>query len=647
MDIDVPAQSALQPSCDPPSGYHLRSEHGHLITDLPTEIIQMIAKELLPTGSEKRSRHLNSLSQTCTRLRNVAYPMINRRIWFDEEIQYPDTMLSIVNYTFTDPLVEFVKVATFRLRAENGYWLKLADTDNEIIQTQLEELRGHLRRKAEEGIEVFQFFETQLEEYGIATLATILLYQLKELREIELSCAINAMSSRFMLTTLHHFDPPFQLERVATTRLVDLAMANYLLLERFLKLGISKVGIDSRFGSTNGAPKIRPEPLFSSQMDSDETPDSSEHGYEYSVSEGSTESEYKVSIPFRVRTEGTLARTIEQEIDQDYKGYEALDHRVAGYETGINYDPSRTGSDPENEDPLFIRDLLLWLDETPVDPYEPLIPLLQRAKGIRNLEVNLFPSVQFVSRSVELPNVAYSDCLTKILQGQIETLEALTIRISWLNAPQPNIPSLRGFENLRRVDLFYGKDTRDSYKARASAGESYFTFMFPRQLESLRVDIFKYNPFLDFVNDAIHVATQDFPNLKIILGIAKERIKDKMSRAVGEIWTSLPFFKDPVSGEWRSDIDRRPEDNCWRRCDMKHVPVQISAHGKRYRDVFCSDEGWNGPFQQHKTVDVPYSSRDSSNPPSSNESGTGDQEGRDLNAWETKSDQLEVVYLDA
>ncbi|EGX48764.1 hypothetical protein AOL_s00079g403 [Orbilia oligospora ATCC 24927] len=204
--------------------------------------------------------------------------MVNRHLWFDEETQYPDTMLSIVNYSFTDPLIEFVKSATFRLRAEEGYWLELTDTDNQIITKQLEELRGHLIHKAEQGMKVYRFFESQLEEYGIAILATVLLYQLGGLQEIELACSINANSSRFMLTTMHHFDPPFRLRRLGTTRLADFAVANYFLLERFPRIGAPKVGIDSRFESTKGAPKIRPVPKFSSDMDTDETVDSSADG---------------------------------------------------------------------------------------------------------------------------------------------------------------------------------------------------------------------------------------------------------------------------------------------------------------------------------------------------------------------------------
>ncbi|RVD90367.1 uncharacterized protein DFL_001336 [Arthrobotrys flagrans] len=640
MDLDLPVQPTLRPS-SPPRGQLIGP--GYLITDLPTEIIQMIAKELLPTVPAKRCKDLNSLSQTCCRLRSVAYPMINRHLWFDEETQYPDTMLNIVNYSFTDPLVEFVKSATFRLRAEDGYWLRLTDTDNDIIKMQLKELREHLKRKAEEGIETFQFFESQLEEYGIATLATILLYQLKDLQEIELACSINATSTRFMLTTLHHFDPPFQLERLGMVRLVDFATANYLLLERFLRLGVPKVGIDSRFASTSGAPKIRPVSDFPSDVGgTDGTPESMKTGYQDSISIGSIESEYKIDIPFYTRIENTLARTVEQEIDQDYNGYQALDYQASGYETAINYDPLGANPTSENEDPLLIRDLRLWLDETPLLEYEPLVPLLQKARGICNIEVNLFPSVQVFEHA----NISPFNCLAAILHPQMETLDTLTIRISWLNAPQPEIPSLRQFDNLRRVHLFYGRDTHRRYIAHTKTGESYFKYMFPPGLKYLRVDIFKYNPCIDFITEAIDIPTAWFPNLRIVLGIAKERISDKVTRIIGGIWTSLLYYEDPVSGEWKTGIQSRSGDTSWRRTDMKRVPIQILAHGNRHRDVFCSEEGWHGPFQQHVAADNPYSSRDSSSQPSSNESGVSEPQGGGVNAWSTKPEEPEVIEVD-
>ncbi|KAF3246223.1 hypothetical protein TWF128_009031 [Orbilia oligospora] len=252
--------------------------------------------------------------------------MVNRHLWFDEETQYPDTMLNIVNYSFTDPLIEFVKSATFRLRAEE-------------VTKQLEGLRGHLIHKAEQGMKFYRFFESQLEEYGIAILATVLLYQLGGLQEVELACSINANSSRFMLTTMHHFDPPFRLRRLGTTRIADFAVANYFLLERFLRIGAPKVGIDSRFESTKGAPKIRLVPKFSSDMDTDETVDSSVDGYLDSLSEGSMESEYKIPIPSQARIEDALARKVRQVIQQDYTGCKPLDHQVSGFETGINYNP--------------------------------------------------------------------------------------------------------------------------------------------------------------------------------------------------------------------------------------------------------------------------------------------------------------------
>ncbi|KAF3226569.1 hypothetical protein TWF106_000310 [Orbilia oligospora] len=412
--------------------------------------------------------------------------------------------------------------ATFRLRAEEGYWLKLTDTDNQIITKQLEELRGYLIHKAEQGMEVYRFFESQLEEYGIAILATVLLYQLGGLQEIELACSINANSSRFMLTTMHHFDPPFRLQRLGTTRLADFAIANYFLLERFLHIGASKVGIDSRFESTKNAPKIRPEPKFSSDMGTDETVDGSVDGYSDSLSDGSMESEYEISILSQVRIEDTLARTVRQVIQQDYTGYQPLDHQVSGFETGINYNPPGVNPSIENESPLLMRELYLWLDEIPIGQCEPLVSLLSRMTGIRHLEINIFPSVQFVGLN-ELANVTSFDSFVKIFYAQMETLEALTVRIAWVNAPQLHIPSLRKFDNLRRVHLFYSWDTHSTFTECMKDGGSYFEFMFPQQLDHLRMDMFKARPGLEFASFATQVPSALFPNLRIVLGFAKEK----------------------------------------------------------------------------------------------------------------------------
>ncbi|KAF3313899.1 hypothetical protein TWF173_005493 [Orbilia oligospora] len=431
----------------------------------------------------------------------------DRHLWFDEETQYPDTMLSIVNYSFTDPLIEFVKSATFRLRAEEGYWLELTDTDNQIITKQLEELRGHLIHKAD----------------------------------------------------------------------------------------------------TKGAPKIRPVPKFSSDMDTDETVDSSADGYLNNLSEGSMESEYKIPIPSQARIEDALARTVRQVIQQDYTGYQPLDHQVSGFETGINYNPPGVNPSIENEDPLLMRELYLWLNKTPVGQCEPLVSLLSRAIGIRHLEINIFPAVQFVGHS-ELASIAAFDSFVKIFYAQMETLEALTVRISWVNGPQLQIPSLRKFDNLRRVHLFYGWDTHNTFTECMKDGRSYFQFMFPQQLEHLRIDMFKARPGLEFATFATQVPSTLFPNLRIVLGFAKEKIPEDITQAIGDLWASLPYLEDTVSGEWGVDGQKEPGSTSWRKSDIKCVPIKILAHGPRYRDVFCIDEGWNGPFQKHYSVDVAYSS---------------------------------------
>ncbi|KAF3181795.1 hypothetical protein TWF751_008359 [Orbilia oligospora] len=477
--------------------------------------------------------------------------MVNRHLWFDEETQYPDTMLNIVNHSFTDPLIEFVK--------------------------------GHLIHKAEQGMKFYRFFQSQLEEYGIAILATVLLYQLGGLQEVELACSINANSSRFMLTTMHHFDPPFRLRRLGTTRIADFAVANYFLLERFLRIGAPKVGIDSRFESTKGAPKIRLVPKFSSDMDTDETVDSSVDGYLDSLSEGSMESEYKIPIPSQARIEDALARKVRQVIQQDYTGCKPLDHQVSGFETGINYNPPGANPSIENEVPLLMRELYLWLDETPVGQCEPLVSLLSRAIRTRHLEINIFPTVQFVGRS-ELASIAAFDAFVKIFYAQMETLEALTV-------------------------------------------------------QRLRMDMFKARPGLKFAGFATQVPSTLFPNLRIVLGFAKEKIPEDITQAIGDLWASLPYLEDPVSGEWDINGQKEPGSASWRKSDIKCVPIKILAHGPRYRDVFCTDEGWNGPFQKHYSFDVAYSS----NSPQSNYSSVDEPKDIDITAWNASSEGSESI----
>ncbi|KAK6502638.1 hypothetical protein TWF506_003218 [Arthrobotrys conoides] len=563
-------------------------------------------------------------------------------------------MLGIVNYSFTDPLIEFTKSATFRLRAEGGYWLESMDTENQIIESQLKQLRGHLKRKAEQGIEVFRFFESQLEEYGIAILATVLLYQLEGLLEIELACSSNAKSSRFMLTTMHHFDPPFSLSRLGMTRLADFATANYPLLERFIRLGASKVGIDSRFGSTSGGPKIRPVPVFSSGIDTNETVDSCADDLD-SSSEDTVVTYYRAwwihdhtpQIDPWIERSTCLDiprnMTVEQELEKDYNGYQSIHQQVTEHATGVNDNSLEVDRAGGYGGPLLVKELHLWLDETPENQCDPLVSLLQRTGGVRNLEINLFPSIQS-DRQNELAEIMSFSSFARIFQAQKETLEALTVRISLINGPQLQIPSLRHFNNLRHVHLFYGGDTHRTFESCMNGEEPYFKFMFPQQLEYLRMDIFKDKPCLEFIVLATQVPTAWFPNLKIVLGVAKDKSAEEMMQAIGDIWSSLPYSQDVDSGEWKVDIEHRSGSNSWRKSDMNCVPVKILAHGTKHTDVFCSENGWNGPFQKQDAFEMAYSSKNSEDP-QSNDIVIGEPKGEYINTWNKSSEEPDVIEL--
>ncbi|EGX48765.1 hypothetical protein AOL_s00079g404 [Orbilia oligospora ATCC 24927] len=317
------------------------------------------------------------------------------------------------------------------------------------------------------------------------------------------------------------------------------------------------------------------------------------------------ESEYKIPIPSQARIEDALARTVRQVIQQDYTGYQPLDHQVSGFETGINYNPPGVNPSIENEGPLLMRELYLWLDETPVGQCEPLVSLLSRAIGIRHLEINIFPAVQFVGHS-ELASIAAFDSFVKIFYAQMETLEALTVRISWVNGPQLQIPSLRKFDNLRRVHLFYGWDTHNTFTECMKDGRSYFQFMFPQQLEHLRIDMFKARPGLEFTTFATQVPSTSFPNLRIVLGFAKEKIPEDITQAIGDLWASLPYLEDIVSGEWGVDGQKEPGSTSWR-----------------------------------KSVDVAYSS----NSPQSNYSSVDEPKDIDITAWNSSSEGSESIEL--
>ncbi|KAF3930053.1 hypothetical protein ABW19_dt0203307 [Dactylella cylindrospora] len=232
------------------------------ITDLPNEILLLIVDNLhddFPARTAEGS--VNSFAQTCRTFRRIAYPIANRSLIFDEEDYWPTMLIDMVIYSFTDPLAEYVKILSLRLRQESGYWLR--DEYEDRMAPKWEKLKELLKQRAgfeDEFAEVFAFFETQIELYGEATLATILLFQLPHLTEIELSASITATSSKFMTTVLHLFDPPCKrtLNKVGIVRLVDLEGINYWLLERFLRFNIRALGIDQRFASSGALPKLKP-----------------------------------------------------------------------------------------------------------------------------------------------------------------------------------------------------------------------------------------------------------------------------------------------------------------------------------------------------------------------------------------------------
>ncbi|KAK6502774.1 hypothetical protein TWF481_007821 [Arthrobotrys musiformis] len=597
---------------------------------LPYELILEIASHLNITDPRpgQNSKDYNSLSQTCRRLRQIFYPIANRHLWYDQETQFPDTLLSIVLYSFTDPLVEYVKSATFRLRRQDGeFWLK--DEYDEAIEAGIGQLKAHIKKKAEEGNnEAFEFFESQIDEYGMSILPTVLLFQLKELKEIELAPSIHAISSRFLLTTLHYFKPPFQINRLGMVRLTDFASVNYWLLERFLRLGpIQSVGIDYRFGSTSGHPKIRPAPELPNYVEDKWEPDlESESDDDISVMSLEPEETAMVEAfwPRSGNRFGSAWReTTEEEIEEHFKGYQSTGWQECWFPTEISYELPGANPSSSSDTPFEIQDLRLWMDETaPV--YERLIPLLHKTIGLRRFDLNLFP-MWGRPQPLGLGTLETLDFqwLAKLLEKQIDTLESLSIRVLPFGAPQPHVPSLLRFHHLRKAHLFCTSDMMQTFLNRDSTTGPYFESMFPQNIEFLRID-FCYN--VKLVEDVVNLQTNWFPNLRVVLGMFKDE-NASASRVEGwqNLWSSMPYQENPSSGSWekREEIpepsvwkkiatqitgypDISSDPPVWRRKSLSHIPVQYLIITGHQKNVWCSHEGWYGPFQQHTSSDMPW-----------------------------------------
>ncbi|KAK6513524.1 hypothetical protein TWF281_005147 [Arthrobotrys megalospora] len=593
------------------------------LLSLPNELILEVASYLNCFTSSQGSRDFNALAQTCRHLRNILYPIVNQHLWFDEETQFPDTLLNIVIYSFTDPLVDYIRSATFRLRTEDGFWLR--DEYDGIIESQIARLKGYLKEKADEGNEVFEYFGSQIDEYGVAVLPTILLFQLKELKDIELAASINATSSKFMLTTLHYFKPPFQLERLGILRLTDFAPVNFWLLERLLRLGtIKTLGIDYRWGSVAGRPKIRPVPELPSDAESEFEPEIESDDDDLSV--GSLEPEYhatketfSASSGARSALQKALRRTVKEEIEEDYKGYQPLGWVDCGDETDIDYD--LPGADSISDAATFeIRDLRLWMDETP-PAGGPLIDLLCRITGLQRLDLNSFNIWGYSYMGYQTGDYTLDhDWLRKFLKAQESTLETFTIRATPLAASQPNFVKLFNFDRLRKVHLFYSVEMFDAFHSSQKLSEPFFKKMLPKGLELLRID-FCFR--LQIIGELINLRTEDFPSLRVVLGLFKdENTSGEVAEGLKEFWTGMPYSGSCVSGIW-TKLTEEPDQvtwgeanepigsnsstyDVWRRQSLHHVPIQFVNITGIHKGVWCNSDGWHGPFQSHALPDYPW-----------------------------------------
>ncbi|KAK6514395.1 hypothetical protein TWF506_008790 [Arthrobotrys conoides] len=576
-------------------------------TLLPYELMLEIAGYLYDSTPGKDSKSLNCLSQSSHRLRQIFYPLANRHLWYDEETQFPDTLLKLVLYTFTEPLTKYVKSATFRLRKEEGpFWM--GGEYDDIIDEGLASLKSHLKSNGGyEGGEIFRYFESEIDEYGMYILPTVLLYQMDELREIELAPSIHAMSSKFMLTTLHYFRPPFRLDRLGIVKLTDLAAVNYWLLERFLRLGpLSALGIDYRFGSTGGRPKIRPIPEFPKDLEDPWEPHL-ESDSEDDISVWSLDTEDKALVngaqSHGNRYGDAWFRTVSQDIDEYYQGYQSAGWRAAWYPTDISYEFPGTQPPLPEATEFQIQDLRLWMDETP-SIYEKLVPLLHKIVGLRRFDLNLFTMYGSPALGpIDTPHTRDFECISKLLENQKDTLESLTMRVVPMTTPHPNLPSLLNFTRLRKVHLFCTSSMVRTFK-NATDEEPYFGRTIPRGLEVLRID-FCYSEF--FVKKAMELQTANFPDLKVVLGILNDAdVSDTTRDEIQRLWATMLYQKDPISGLWEEVHPTSPIQSDWRRKSHSHVPIQLLIIQGTQKNVWCSHEGWYGPFQEHTSSDMPW-----------------------------------------
>ncbi|EPS35392.1 hypothetical protein H072_11212 [Dactylellina haptotyla CBS 200.50] len=550
------------------------------LPDLPDEIILNIADYLVMTVETERNGFLNSLAQTCRRLRNILYPLINRHLMFNECNHFPDALLNMVIYSLTEPFNEFVKAATFRLLSEDAFYL--VDEYDDELEEKLPVIRSLLKDKADKGEELFGFIEGHIEEYGMATFATIILYQLRNLRELELACSLSAKSSRFLLTTLHYFEPPFHLERLGTTRLVDFDSTNYFILERFLSRGIKTLGIDLRFGSSAGYPKLIPPPTLSEYDGFSDETDSLD--FSDSRSDKSVEEDFNDLMDYHAEVLGT--DDIYGAIEVAYNGYIPLDPTTVGHDHAIDY--TLPWSDPvssTSSGDWVVEDLRLWMDETP-STTDALISLLKQIKGLKHLDIKFFPfPAAFALHGRQGEDLISLSWIFDIM-GRPEvkqTLETLTFRC-WPILSRPHIPALSDYTALKRVHMYCYDVLGTFFDDSQLSGVPFIKQHFPPQLEYLRIDVVTNRWAVDMGKEALRVLVSDFPNLTICLGYVEKKMTVGILSKVDNFYMTVQ--------------NRSPQERAI------YVPVEILNLVNGHKHLSCA-EGWRGPFQEPELVEFP------------------------------------------
>ncbi|KAK6353632.1 hypothetical protein TWF696_005595 [Orbilia brochopaga] len=536
---------------------HSQGTQHKRITDLPNDVLRCITDYLAIDGPRKTFGHLKSFSQTCQLFRAIALPIVGRQITWDEEHHFPDTMIDIViAHVNSTTAAQNVKSATFRLRAQNGYHYKRKY--NIIVEQKLSDVKDELQEvldaaQLEEKVELYTYFINGVDEYGVDALATILLYQFEQLEELELAASVFAGSARFMLTTLHRFPPPWTanglLKQLSMIK-VDFQTTHFWLLERLLRYGVVKLGVDMRVGSSGGWYQVRPprppSPPPPSEDEDDgahdealeeveevqeeeDTEENTENGPSNSSSNAAAARKRRARDPQSAWKDHKSSSESESEnanegdknsiaddnseqwsvgsIEEDAKDLAEFSSKTGvrrselpglmksmyrGYET-VGLGPDRVEQKVDyrlpglNERaPKILLAKEVILIIDDVPWVKNLIKLIRLIKGVDTIEIRPW-------RPVTFPKERARGWLQHFLGGDNnqQNLQSIKVLPGMRMHKEPDFFSTKDYTGLKHLHIYYTTHMKKTFEKTAESGESYMNGHFPSQLETLRIDFFR------------------------------------------------------------------------------------------------------------------------------------------------------------